>query len=183
MTKAPSFDGAFALFELISLCSTDHKTGVGAAVMWGIKASAGLEAHGSRNTYPKAAPQKTNPHRWTRLAREQCEAIISRYKAGEPSTALAIEFNVAKDTIINMLRGTTSSSGASRCRRIKWHKQSSNARAESRSRTLGRPRCQPGDRQSRVDRGRAGATNSIWPCLIDPGSAVGSGAAGCGLRA
>lgn len=72
--------------------------------MRSIKASMGSESQADRSTSPDATPRKSDRRKWTRLTRGQREEIISRYRAGEPSTALALEFEVAKVTITNMLR-------------------------------------------------------------------------------
>lgn len=41
---------------------------------------------------------------WTRLSDTARADVIARYEAGETSTALAIEYGVAKSTILNLLR-------------------------------------------------------------------------------
>ncbi|HWH26276.1 MAG TPA: hypothetical protein VNT53_06490 [Pseudolysinimonas sp.] len=56
-------------------------------------------------TADRTAPSRTTRHRpWTRLSDDSRAAVATRYSAGETSTALAAEFNVAKSTILSILR-------------------------------------------------------------------------------
>lgn len=92
------------LVDLISLCSKNYATGVGTADMRRIKAPTRPEMKAGRDASPYTALQTKDRRKWTRLSREQREEIITRYRAGEPSTVLTVAFNVAKVTITNMLR-------------------------------------------------------------------------------
>lgn len=52
-----------------------------------------------------AAPQLPRVRRsWIRLSDEARHDVVSRYEAGETSTALANEYRVAKSTILGILR-------------------------------------------------------------------------------
>jgi transposase-like protein len=48
----------------------------------------------------------TRPHRrrWKRVTAETRAQVVARYSAGEASTVLAKEYNVAKSTIFSILR-------------------------------------------------------------------------------
>ncbi|WP_442921809.1 helix-turn-helix domain-containing protein [Microbacterium sp. ZOR0019] len=46
----------------------------------------------------------TGRRKWTRLSDADRAAVVTRYEAGETSTALASEYGVAKSTILGILR-------------------------------------------------------------------------------
>lgn len=52
----------------------------------------------------KVAQARGPRRRWTRLSGADRAKIVMRYQTGEPSTALATEFGVAKTTILGVLR-------------------------------------------------------------------------------
>jgi len=82
------------LVGLIDLCSTYSATGVSAAQLREISVS-----------MSDVSPRTVRPRRsWNRLSAEARRDVIVRYEAGDTSTTLAVEYGVAKSTILSILR-------------------------------------------------------------------------------
>jgi transposase-like protein len=84
------------MVALISLCSNKYETGVSTVQIREI-----LRSFGDR---PASASTPKPRRKWTRLTPEQRQDVVDRYRAGEHTTTIAKSFDVAKSTIIKVLR-------------------------------------------------------------------------------
>lgn len=89
---------------LIDLCSTKYPTGVNGADLRSIRDEAARAQTKTNDTSPDAAQTNAPRKKWTRLSGTQRREVIARYQAGEHTTALAKEYDVAKATILGVLR-------------------------------------------------------------------------------
>jgi hypothetical protein len=83
------------MVDLIYLCSNNSATGVKRA------RTAVVRAESLGEPTPDASVQT---RRWSRLSKSDRAAIVGRYEAGEPSTVLAVDYGVAKSTVLSILR-------------------------------------------------------------------------------
>ncbi|WP_082013805.1 helix-turn-helix domain-containing protein [Microbacterium hominis] len=81
--------------DIVYLCSNKSTTSVTAAQIRAISDAGG----GSERTF-----QPRVKRGWNRLNADQHAAVVTRYRNGETSTALAEEYGVAKSTILRILR-------------------------------------------------------------------------------
>ena len=66
-----------------------------------------VRSHDGSFQVPSPRPQTTPPQPFKltqRLKSDVVEQIVTRYKAGEPSTAIATTFNISKGSVIRLLR-------------------------------------------------------------------------------
>lgn len=89
----------FVPVDLVYLCSTNSLTGVDTAALRRIRRDS-ADARTFRE--PPTARRK-----WTKLSDEARAEVVSRYEAGETSTALAAAYGVAKSTILGVLRANS----------------------------------------------------------------------------
>jgi hypothetical protein len=83
------------MVDLIYLCSENSTPVVGCSIAGSFKTE-------REPTQPLQAASAAR--RWTRLSLADRARVVERYEAGEVSTDLAIEFGVAKTTILAILR-------------------------------------------------------------------------------
>ena len=93
---------------LIDLCSSKYPTGVEAENLRQIRDSRASTRTTSADTLPDDAQTShavVAPRRkWKRLNDEARAQVVARYSAGDTTTALAKDYDVAKSTIIGILR-------------------------------------------------------------------------------
>lgn len=101
----------FVSVDLINHCSTYSVTGVVAPILALTRPDTAPPAAARPDTSLDATPRNSaikRPHRkWNRLSDTARADVVSRYSAGETSTALAKEYNVAKSTILGILRANS----------------------------------------------------------------------------
>lgn len=93
---------------LIDLCSTKYPTGVETENLLRIRGSHDSSRTTGTDTLPDdaqtfhavAVPRR----KWKRLNDEARAQVVARYSAGETTTVLAKDYDVAKSTIIGILR-------------------------------------------------------------------------------
>ncbi|MFC7580441.1 hypothetical protein ACFQ23_02730 [Schaalia naturae] len=96
------------LVALIDLCSSKYPTGLETENLRRIRGSHDSARTTSADTLPDDAQTSRAvavPRRkWKRLNDEARAQVVARYSAGETTTALAKDYDVAKSTIIGILR-------------------------------------------------------------------------------
>lgn len=96
------------MVALIDLCSSKYPTGVDLENLRLIRGCRTTSRPAAADALPETAPDNlvTRPHRrrWKRVTAETRAQVVARYSAGEASTVLAKEYNVAKSTIFSILR-------------------------------------------------------------------------------
>lgn len=93
---------------LIDLCSSKYPTGVETENLRRIRGSlADVRATGADTLPDDAQTSRGTPARrrkWKRLNDDARAQVVARYSAGETTTVLAKDYDVAKSTIIGILR-------------------------------------------------------------------------------
>ena len=100
--------GFVDVVALIDLCSRKYPTGIETKNLRRIRGShdstrttgADTLPDDAQTSHPVAAPRR----KWKRLNDEARAQVDARYSAGDTTTALAKDYNVAKSTIIGILR-------------------------------------------------------------------------------
>jgi transposase-like protein len=96
------------LVALIDLCSSKYPTGVETENLRRIRGSLAASRTAGADTLPDDAQTSREapmPRRkWKRLSDDARAQVVARYSAGDTTTALAKDYDVAKSTIIGILR-------------------------------------------------------------------------------